>query len=92
MQLFKCGQAELDYLKKKDKILGSAIDRIGTVEREVIPDPFAALVTYHCLPADIFKSRCNCPGQDAWIFYYLTTACAKYDRQQTGRLSLTPWK
>jgi DNA-3-methyladenine glycosylase II len=44
MEIFKYGQFELDYLKKKDKILGLAIERIGMVEREVIPDLFAALV------------------------------------------------
>ncbi|MDW7731547.1 MAG: DNA-3-methyladenine glycosylase [Methanolobus sp.] len=44
MQIFKYGQKELEYLKEREKILGSAIERIGTVEREVIPDPFAALV------------------------------------------------
>jgi DNA-3-methyladenine glycosylase II len=35
---------ELDYLRKKDKKLGEAIDRIGFIEREVIPDLFTALV------------------------------------------------
>lgn len=44
MAIFKYGQAELDYLKKRDQQLGLAIDRIGPVEREVIPDLFAALV------------------------------------------------
>jgi 3-methyladenine DNA glycosylase/8-oxoguanine DNA glycosylase len=29
MEIFKYGQAEIDYLKKKDKMLGAAIDRIG---------------------------------------------------------------
>lgn len=44
MNIFKYGQKEIDYLKKKDKKLGAAIDRIGLIEREVIPDLFAALV------------------------------------------------
>lgn len=44
MEIFKYSQAELDYLKKKDKKLGVAIDRIGMIEREVIPDLFTALV------------------------------------------------
>jgi DNA-3-methyladenine glycosylase II len=44
VEIFRYGQKEIDYLKKKDKLLGEAIDRIGFVEREVIPDLFAALV------------------------------------------------
>lgn len=44
MAIFQYGQKELDYLKKKDKKLGEAIDRIGFIEREVIPDLFTALV------------------------------------------------
>jgi len=42
--IFQYGQKELDYLKKKDKKLGEAIERIGFIEREVIPDLFTALV------------------------------------------------
>lgn len=44
MEIFKYGQAELDYLKKRDKKLAVAIDRIGIIEREIIPDLFSALV------------------------------------------------
>lgn len=44
MELFKYSQAALDHLRKKDKKMGQAIDRIGMVEREVIPDLFTALV------------------------------------------------
>lgn len=44
MANFQYGQMELDYLRKKDKKLGEAIDRIGFIEREVIPDLFTALV------------------------------------------------
>lgn len=44
MEIFKYGQKEIDYLKKKDKKLGTAIERIGIIEREVIPDLFAALI------------------------------------------------
>ena len=35
MGFFKYGQEELDYLKKKDKKLGLAIERIGLIERQV---------------------------------------------------------
>ncbi len=44
MAIFKYGQAEIEYLKRRDKKLGAAIDRIGMIERKVTPDPFAALV------------------------------------------------
>lgn len=44
MPHFEYGQIELEYLKKKDKKLGAAIDRIGMIEREVIPDLFTALI------------------------------------------------
>lgn len=42
---FEYGQKEIDYLKRKDKKLGAAIDRIGIIQREVIPDPFTALIS-----------------------------------------------
>jgi 3-methyladenine DNA glycosylase/8-oxoguanine DNA glycosylase len=44
MQLFKYGKADLDHLKSRDRKLGRAIDRIGMIERQVIPDLFEALV------------------------------------------------
>lgn len=45
MQIFKYGQNEIDYLKRKDKKLGEAIDSIGIIEREITPDPFKALIS-----------------------------------------------
>jgi DNA-3-methyladenine glycosylase II len=44
MASFRYGQIELDHLKKRDKKLGLAIDRLGWIEREVIPDLFTALI------------------------------------------------
>ena len=44
MDIFEYGDNEINYLKKKDKKLGLAIDRIGKIERVVIPDLFAALI------------------------------------------------
>jgi DNA-3-methyladenine glycosylase II len=44
MEIFSYSPRELDYLKSKDKKLGLAIERIGTIKRRVIPDLFAALV------------------------------------------------
>lgn len=43
-KFYEYGQKEIDYLKKKDSVLGSAIDQLGKVEREVIPDLYSALV------------------------------------------------
>lgn len=44
MVIFEYEQNSLEYLQKKDKKLGAAIERIGRVERPVIPDLFTALV------------------------------------------------
>jgi 3-methyladenine DNA glycosylase/8-oxoguanine DNA glycosylase len=44
MDIFTYTQAELDALKKKDKKLAAAIERIGMIERGVNKDVFAALV------------------------------------------------
>lgn len=44
MPIFEYGSVELDYLRKNDKKLKAAIDGIGLIEREVIPDLFTALV------------------------------------------------
>jgi DNA-3-methyladenine glycosylase II len=44
MQIFRYGKRELDHLKKRDEALGDAIDLIGMVEFEVVPDLFAGLV------------------------------------------------
>jgi 3-methyladenine DNA glycosylase/8-oxoguanine DNA glycosylase len=40
MQLFKYRQEEIDHLKRRDNKLGRAIDHIGMVERQVMPDLF----------------------------------------------------
>jgi DNA-3-methyladenine glycosylase II len=45
METFKYGSIEIDYLKKKDKKLAEAIDRIGMIEREVTTDLFTALIS-----------------------------------------------
>jgi DNA-3-methyladenine glycosylase II len=44
MEIFKYGETEIDHLKRRDKKLGAAIEVIGAIEREIRPDPFAALV------------------------------------------------
>lgn len=45
MEIFKYGDKEIEYLKKKDKKLGAAIEKIGIIERKITPDPFEALVS-----------------------------------------------
>lgn len=45
MQIFEYGQREIEYLKSRDKKLGKAIEKIGMIEREINPEPFAALVS-----------------------------------------------
>jgi len=44
MPYFEYGQKEIDYLKKKDKKLGAAIEHIGFIKRETKPDIFLAIV------------------------------------------------
>jgi DNA-3-methyladenine glycosylase II len=44
MVLFEYGEKETEYLKSRDKKLAEAIDRIGILHRETIPDLFQALV------------------------------------------------
>lgn len=41
---FLYGKTEVDYLKRKDKVLGAVIDQIGPIEREVDPDLFASVI------------------------------------------------
>ena len=44
MRYFEYGDKEINYLRKKDKKLCAAIDRIGMITREINPDIFSALV------------------------------------------------
>lgn len=41
---FRYGEVELAHLRRRDRALARAIDRIGQIERAVIPDLFTALV------------------------------------------------
>lgn len=43
-QFFHYDQNALDHLKAREPLLGREIDRIGWIEREIIPDLFAALI------------------------------------------------
>jgi 3-methyladenine DNA glycosylase/8-oxoguanine DNA glycosylase len=44
MKIFQYGQTEIDHLTLRDRKLGRAINRIGLIERQIIPDLFKALV------------------------------------------------
>jgi len=41
---FDYGETEVKYLKEADPVLGAAMERLGRIEREIIPDLFTALV------------------------------------------------
>lgn len=43
-KFFEYGETEVAWLKKADKTLGEAIERIGKIDRVIIPDLFAALL------------------------------------------------
>jgi DNA-3-methyladenine glycosylase II len=45
MNYFQYGDEEISHLKKRDRTLGRAIDRIGRIDREVDTDVFSALVS-----------------------------------------------
>jgi 3-methyladenine DNA glycosylase/8-oxoguanine DNA glycosylase len=55
MQIFQYGAAEIDHLKRRDRKLGRAIDHIGMIERQVMPDLFKALV--HSIVAQQVSSK-----------------------------------
>lgn len=42
--IYRYGKAETEYLISRDQVLGTAIQRIGHIERAVIPELFAALI------------------------------------------------
>jgi DNA-3-methyladenine glycosylase II len=44
MLIFKYGDAEIEYLKTRDKTLAAAIDTIGPIRRETNSDLFSALI------------------------------------------------
>lgn len=45
LPIFQYGETETEHLRKKDKKLGAAIERIGPIQREVDEDLFHALVS-----------------------------------------------
>ncbi len=55
---FQYGNTEIEYLKKRDAKLGEAIDRIGMIQRPVIPDLFCAVV-YNIIGQQISTAALN---------------------------------
>lgn len=55
MSQYEYGQTEINYLKSKDYRLALAIDRIGFVHREVIPDLFTGLI--YCIIGQQISSK-----------------------------------
>ncbi len=45
MNYFVYGEKEIEYLKKKDKKLGAAIDQIGMIKRDVLLEPFKSIIS-----------------------------------------------
>lgn len=45
MKYYNYGKREIDYLKKRDPILGAEIDRLGPIKRQVNPDIFDSLIS-----------------------------------------------
>lgn len=45
MEYYKYGETEVEYLKSKCKKMAEAIDRIGMIERPILPHPFQALIS-----------------------------------------------
>lgn len=41
---FMYGETEVEYLKRKDKILGEVIDKVGHIDREIDTDLFSSVV------------------------------------------------
>jgi len=45
MDYYKYGKTELEYLRSKCDKMAKAIDRIGMIERSILPHPFQALIS-----------------------------------------------
>ncbi|MCC8028842.1 MAG: DNA-3-methyladenine glycosylase 2 family protein [Lachnospiraceae bacterium] len=55
---FQYGETEIEYLKKKDTVLADAIDKIGMIQRPVMPDLFCAIV-YNIIGQQISTAALN---------------------------------
>ncbi|WP_139994934.1 DNA-3-methyladenine glycosylase family protein [Paenibacillus paridis] len=54
-KFFNYGQEEIDTLKSMDKELGTAMERLGKVERLIIPDLFTALM--HAMVSQLISAK-----------------------------------
>ena len=54
-KFFEYGQADIDYLRSVDPVLGAVMTRMGKVERVVIPDLFTALIYSNLVAQADFK-------------------------------------
>lgn len=81
MAYFEYGEKEIQYLKSRDKKLAEAIDRIGTVRREIIPDPFCALVY------SIVGQQVSGKAADT-VFNRLIAAAGNITPENLGKLAL----
>lgn len=54
-KFFSYGQDDIDYLKEADAVLGAAMERIGRVDRVIIPDLFSALV--HAIVGQLISAK-----------------------------------
>lgn len=68
MAVFKYDKSALEHLRKKDKKLGAAIERIGLIERQVIPDLFTALV--HSIAGQQVSSRAAATVWGRFLDYF----------------------
>lgn len=82
MAYFEYGEKEIEYLKSKDKKLGEAINRIGMVHREIIPDAFCALI-YSIVGQQVSGKAANT------VFDRLYAAAGGITPENVGRLELT---
>ncbi len=55
---FTYSEKEISYLKEKDPKLGQAIDKIGMIQREVMPDLFSAVI-YNIIGQQISTAALN---------------------------------
>ena len=77
MKYFDYSQMEVEYLSLADPVLGAAMTRLGRVERQIIPDPFAALI-YAVIGQLVSAASAN-------------TVCGALDRRNAAhQLSGTP--
>lgn len=82
MAYFEYGEKEIKYLQSRDKKLGEAIDRIGMIRREIIPDPFCALIY------SIVGQQVSGRAADT-VFSRLSLAAGGITPENIGRLELT---